>query len=64
MSINEYLSWAKQHPNELPTCMQYENLLHEFHMRNRLPYHTARNVVGMWTNKMWAEWLTRINEKK
>jgi hypothetical protein len=28
-----------------------------------MPYHTARSVVGMWTNKMWADWLTRINEK-
>jgi hypothetical protein len=63
MNIQEYLSWAKQYPNELPTCMQYENLLHEFHMLNNMPYHTARSVVGMWTNKMWAEYLTKTNGK-
>ena len=63
MTIQEYLRWAKQYPNELPTCMQYENLLHEFHMLNNMPYHIARSVVGMWTNKMWAQYLTQTNGK-
>ena len=62
MTIQEYLHWAKQYPNELPTCMQYENLLHEYHMANNMPYYIARMVVGMWTNKMLAEWLTKINK--
>jgi hypothetical protein len=62
MTVNEYLRWAKQYPNELPTTAQYADLLYEYSLRMRLDYDEARSIVGLWTNKMWAEWLKQINK--
>jgi uncharacterized membrane protein (DUF2068 family) len=58
MTINEYLRWARKYPDQLPTVHQYADLLYEYSLRMRLDYDEARSIVGLWTNKMWAEWLT------
>lgn len=58
MTIQEYLSWARKYPDKLPTCAQYSDLLYEYHMANHITYDEARSIVGLWTNKMWAEWIT------
>lgn len=63
MTIQEYLRWAEEHPNKLPTCSQYSDLLYEYHMANHITYDEARSIVGLWTNKMWAEYLTKTNGK-
>jgi hypothetical protein len=63
MTIQEYLHWANRYPNELPTCTQYADLLYEYSLRMRLDYDEARSIVGLWTNKMWAEYLTKTNGK-
>jgi hypothetical protein len=58
MTIQEYLDWARKYPDQLPTVHQYLDLLYEDHMTNHC-------IVGLWTNKMWAEWLTeKIIKKK
>jgi hypothetical protein len=64
MTIQEYLRWAKQYPNERPTCTQYSDLLYEYHMANHITYDEARSIVGLWTNEMWAEYLTQTNGNK
>lgn len=64
MTIQEYLSWARKYPDKLPTCTQYSDLLYEYHMRNNITYDEACSIVGLWTNEMWAEYLTQTNGKK
>ena len=58
MTIQEFLSQARLYPEKLPTCLEYANLLYEYHMANHMTYDEARSIVGLWTYKEWAEWLT------